>query len=101
MLTIGAPQFISLDQFGGLRNLVAGRTLNDWVVRRSSQDIMIGVSWPFAVNQDGMDDGVRLGQEEINARGGVDGRRIELVMRDDGMDEDRARNIALEFSHTP
>ena len=101
LLIVSLPQFISLHQFGDLRQYVAGRSLTDWLAGRPSQQILIGVAWPFAINQDGLDDGLRLAQEEINARGGVGGKPIVLVMRDDHMDEETSREIALDFAHTP
>jgi branched-chain amino acid transport system substrate-binding protein len=101
LLLFSLPQFVSLHQFSELRDWVAGRTLIDWMVRRPSETILIGVSWPFAANQDGMMEGLLLAQQEINARGGLGGKEIELRLRDDRMDEESAREIALEFARTP
>jgi branched-chain amino acid transport system substrate-binding protein len=101
VLVMGAPQFISLHQFSDVRQWMAGRSVSEWVAGRASTDVLIGVAWPFAINRDGMEEGLRLGQEEINARWGPDGRRIVFEMRDDEMDGDRSRAIALEFARTP
>lgn len=62
---------------------------------------LVGVSWPFAIKQDGMADGLRLAQDEINADRLTGGPPIRLVMRDDQDDWSVARKIALEFADTP
>ena len=45
----------------------------------------------------GMHQGALLAIEEINARGGVLGRRLDLVVRDDAMNPARAIEVAEEF----
>ena len=60
--------------------------------------IRIGVSANFQdVNMAPMLDGARLAVEEINASGGVNGRLLELVERDDREDPDYAAAVATEF----
>jgi len=71
-----------------------------WMAGRAPQEILVGVDWPFAANRDGMGEGLLLAQEEINARG-VHGKRIELLLRDDRMDRDESRNIAINFARNP
>ncbi len=66
----------------------------------SPNEILIGAAWPFAENQDGMDDGLILAQEEINARGLL-GKQIRLLMRDDRMNREESRRLAIEFSRNP
>lgn len=61
----------------------------------------MGVCWPFSVNQDGMADGLRLAQEEINAGGPAGIPPIRLVLRDPGFDWQKGKRIAIEFSDTP
>jgi len=61
----------------------------------------VGVCWPFAVNQDGMADGLQLAREEINAGGLAGGIPVRLVLRDDGFIWEKAKQIAIEFSDTP
>jgi len=65
---------------------------------RPAKEIVVGVCWPFAINQDGMADGIRLAQEEINSRDLAGGYTIRLVMRDDDFDWQKAKKIALEFA---
>jgi branched-chain amino acid transport system substrate-binding protein len=85
------PQFVSLRQFSELR---------DWMAGRPSDVLLVGVAWPFAAKQDGLDAGLLLAQEEINARG-VRGKRITLRMRDDHMDPEESRQIAVDFARDP
>lgn len=49
--------FVSLRQYGEMRTLMG---------RFPSDELLVGVSWPFAINQDGMYEGLTLAQEEIN-----------------------------------
>jgi branched-chain amino acid transport system substrate-binding protein len=65
------------------------------------KEILVGVCWPFTLNQDGMAQGLQLAQEEINAKGLAHGIPIRLVMRDDGLDWEKAKKIDIEFSNTP
>jgi branched-chain amino acid transport system substrate-binding protein len=41
--------------------------------------------------------GAKIAAAEINAKGGVDGRKIELIVRDDAGDPTRAANIINDF----
>jgi branched-chain amino acid transport system substrate-binding protein len=86
------PQWRSFDRMGERRFQA---------LSRPPKEILVGVCWPFSVNQDGMADGLRLAQEEINAGGLAAGIPIRLVMRDDGSNWDRAKDIDIEFSNTP
>ena len=86
------PQWRSFDRMGERRF----RTLN-----HRPKELVVGVCWPFSVNQDGMAGGVELARDEINAGGLAGGIPVRLVMRDDGFDWQRAKRIAIEFSDTP
>ncbi len=68
---------------------------------RPSKEILVGVCWPFAVNQDGMAGGLQLANEEINAGGLAGGMAVRLVLRDSGFDWEKSKQIAIEFSETP
>jgi branched-chain amino acid transport system substrate-binding protein len=87
-----APQWKSLDGMGESRF----RATN-----HMPKEILVGVCWPFAMNQDGMANGLLLAQEEINAGGLAGGVPIRLLMRDDGLEWEKAKKIGLEFSNTP
>ena len=67
-------------------------------LRRQPKEILVGVCWPFSVNQDGMADGLQLAQEEINAGGLAGGIPIRLIIRDNGLDWEKSKRIAIEFS---
>src|ERR1035441_2525471 len=71
-----------------------------WMTSRPSSEILVGVAWPFAANQDGMDEGLLLARDEINARG-LMGKRIRLEMRDDRGNRERSRQIAIDFARNP
>jgi branched-chain amino acid transport system substrate-binding protein len=66
-----------------------------------AQTIKIGVDGPFTGGSSSMGvsmrDGVRLAAKEINAAGGVLGKKIELVERDDEAKNERGVEIAQEL----
>ena len=68
---------------------------------RPAKEVVVGVCWPFSVNQDGMADGLQLALEEINTRNLAGGYTIRLVMRDDAFDKQKEKRIAMEFANTP
>jgi branched-chain amino acid transport system substrate-binding protein len=67
----------------------------------AADPIKIGVDGPFTGGSSSMGvsmrDGVRLATEEINKAGGVLGRPIELIERDDEAKNERGVQIAQEF----
>ena len=82
------PQWESYDRMGARRfQALEGR----------QKEILVGICWPFSVNQDGMRDGVQLAQEEIN-RDGLAGIPLRLIFRDDAFDWEKGKRIAVEFS---
>ena len=66
-----------------------------------SGPIKIGVSGPFTGGSSSMGvsmrDGVRIAADEVNARGGVLGRKIQLVERDDEAKNELGVQIAQEL----
>jgi branched-chain amino acid transport system substrate-binding protein len=66
-----------------------------------SQEVLVGVCWPFSVNRDGMADGLQLALEEITAQHLAGSHTIRLVLRDDEYDERQNKRIAVEFADTP
>lgn len=65
-------------------------------------DVTLGAAGPWnegygAMNKRGID----LAIDEINANGGVRGRPLRLLARDDGADGVKAATIALEFVQNP
>jgi branched-chain amino acid transport system substrate-binding protein len=69
-------------------------------LNRSAKEVVVGVCWPFSVNQDGMRNGLQLALDEINANNMAGGYAIRLVVRDDAFDWAKAKRIALEFAGT-
>lgn len=71
-------------------------------VPASAQAIQIGLSGPFSGGSspmgESMRNGVRLAVDEINAIGGIDGRSIELIERDDRADNAAGAQIADELT---
>ena len=67
----------------------------------AAEPIKIGVSGPFTGGSSSMGvsmrDGVKLAVEEINKAGGVLGRKIELIERDDEAKNERGVQIAQEL----
>ncbi len=63
--------------------------------------IKIGVSGPFSVGSqplgESMRNGIRLATEEINAVGGINGQKIELIERDDEAKNDLGASIASDL----
>jgi branched-chain amino acid transport system substrate-binding protein len=83
-------------------SILAASIALGWSFSASAADaIKIGVSGPFTGGSApmgvSMRDGVRLAAAEINARGGVLGRKIELVERDDEAKNERGVQIAQEL----
>jgi len=67
----------------------------------AADPIKIGVDGPFTGGSSSMGvsmrDGVRLATDEINKAGGVLGRKIQLIERDDEAKNERGVQIAQEF----
>ncbi len=72
------------------------------VPARASEPIRIGVDGPFTGGSApmGIDmlRGIKLAADEINKAGGVLGRKLVLIERDDQADNDRGAQIAKEFT---
>src|SRR5262245_17762700 len=83
-----------------IRKLLIGSALLSLVFNASSQNIKIGElnSYKvFAVFLEPYKKGMELAVEEINAGGGVLGRKLEIVVRDDGGTPGDAVRVAEEL----
>jgi branched-chain amino acid transport system substrate-binding protein len=84
-----------------LKALVAGVALGFSMSAMAAEPIKIGVSGPFTAGSApmgvSMRDGVRLAVAEINAKGGVLGRQLQTVERDDEAKPERGVQIAQEL----
>jgi branched-chain amino acid transport system substrate-binding protein len=80
---------------------VASAVLSIAGIAAAADPIKIGVAGPFTGGSSSMGvsmrDGVRLATEEINKAGGVLGRKIQLVERDDEAKNERGVQIAQEL----
>jgi branched-chain amino acid transport system substrate-binding protein len=84
-----------------LKALVAGVALGFSMSSMAAEPIKIGVSGPFTGGSApmgvSMRDGVKLAAAEINAKGGVLGRQIQLIERDDEAKNERGVQVAQEL----
>ena len=71
------------------------------VLNNPSKEIIVGVCWPFSVNQDGMADGLQLALDEINSKNLAGGYTIHLIIRDDAFNSIKQKLIAREFVDNP
>ena len=69
----------------------------------AKEPIMIGylpaLTGPSSSTGIGINRGIQLAVQEINAAGGIDGRQIELIVRDTQSDPTKAVNGAAELTH--
>ena len=84
-----------------LKAIVAGLALGFSMSGMAAEPIKIGVAGPFTGGSApmgvSMRDGVKLATAEINAKGGVLGRQIQLIERDDEAKPERGVQIAQEL----
>lgn len=81
--------------------LIAGCS-EDGVDRGAARgDIVIGVGWPLASRNEGLAEGVKLALDEINAGGGVLGRKLRVVSVDDGGSVSEGLSAAGRFAADP
>lgn len=85
-------------------NFVVAAALLTWsAFGAAAEPIKIGVSGPFtggsAPMGTSMRDGVKLAVAQINAKGGVLGRQLQLVERDDEAKNERGVQVAQELIH--
>jgi branched-chain amino acid transport system substrate-binding protein len=69
----------------------------------AKEPILIGylpaLTGPSSSTGVGINRGIQLGVQEINAAGGIDGRQLELITRDTQSDPTKAVNGAAELTH--
>ena len=84
-----------------MKALVAGVALGFSMSGMAAEPIKIGVTGPFTGGSApmgvSMRDGVKLAVQEINAKGGVLGRQLQMVERDDEAKPERGVQIAQEL----
>jgi branched-chain amino acid transport system substrate-binding protein len=84
-----------------IKSIVIAMALGSSFSAFAADTIKIGVSGPYTGGSSpmgiSMRDGVRLAAAEINAKGGVLGRQIELVERDDEAKNERGVQVTQEL----
>ncbi len=84
-----------------MKFIVAALALGAAVSASAAAPIKIGLAGPFTGGSSpmggSMRDGVKLAADEINAKGGVLGRQIQLIERDDQADNTRGIQVTQEL----
>jgi len=84
---------------GGARPAAEERVIR---AERGQGDVVVAVAWPFERRkQIAFGEGLDLAVEEINAAGGIGGRRLRLVRFDDKESVDEGRLVAERISADP
>src|SRR5471030_2292107 len=90
-----------MTMYFNLKLLVAVMALGFSAAGMAAEPIKIGVAGPFTGGSApmgvSMRDGVKLAVAEINAKGGVLGRQLQMVERDDEAKNERGVQIAQEM----
>lgn len=63
-----------------------------------TDEVVIGVVWPFSRYDDQFQDGLELALEQINRQGVLGGKKIRLILRDDADSVTRGMGIAHELA---
>ena len=71
--------------------------LREGVAARAQGDIEIGLAWPLTSNDGGLSQGVDLAVSEINAGGGINGRHLRILAKDDEGSVTQGEAVAQEF----
>ncbi len=70
--------------------------------RKATGDIVVGAAWPWHARENLLyAQGLEMALDEINAGGGIHGRRIRLVKEDDQETVDQGRVVAKKLSADP
>ncbi|MBU1055149.1 MAG: ABC transporter substrate-binding protein [Proteobacteria bacterium] len=65
---------------------------------KSTGDIIIGAAAPWSELQDGLWDGIEFAVKEINSSGGVLGRKIQVIKKDDKAAVSAGQIVAQQFA---
>lgn len=66
--------------------------------RKRNNEIVIGVAWPFELKDNLFNEGVDLAVKEINSSGGINGRELRLIKKDDKSEVSSGMAIAQSFA---
>lgn len=63
--------------------------------------IVVGVAWPLSTAKGTLANGVKMAVNDINNHGGVLGRKIKVIMKDDKLSVSKGLIIAQQFANNP
>jgi branched-chain amino acid transport system substrate-binding protein len=63
--------------------------------------VLVAVAWPLKLGKASLAQGVDLAAEEINSRGGILGRKLKILFKDDASSLNRGRLVAQEIADNP
>lgn len=75
-------------------------SLTGCMSREKNKEIVIGVAWPFELKDNLFDEGIDLALKEINSSGGINGRELRLVKKDDKSEVASGMAIAQSFAES-
>lgn len=78
--------------------LILLTSLTGCMHRDKNNEIVIGVAWPFELKDNLFNEGVDLAVREINGSGGINGRKIRLIKKDDKSEVATGMYIAQYFA---
>lgn len=61
-------------------------------------EVVIGVAWPFASSNNLFNEGIDLAVKEINHDGGINGKKMKLIKKDDESNLEKGLAIAESFA---
>ncbi len=93
--------FLSLLLLSGCGYLEDTESRRKELAKNPDQPITFGVAWPFSAVDSKFQEGVELAVDRINKNGGVDGRKIKIIYKDDQRDVTRGRFIAQQYADNP
>jgi len=67
----------------------------------STGDIVIGVVWPWRSRWHNFGKGIDLATKQINKAGGINGRKLKLIRKNDEGSINKGSTIAHEFANNP
>lgn len=72
------------------------------LAKQSTGDLVIAVPWPWALRKEiRYGEGLQLAIDDVNAQGGIGGRKLRLAKYDDKESIDQGRMIAREIGESP
>src|SRR5262245_6960656 len=99
MSLIIAISTVSLMACGGPANPGQERAA---LASKATGDIVVGAAWPWQARQNLLyGHGMDMAVDEVNAKGGINGRRLRIVREDDGETVDQGRVVAQRLAANP